>query len=1429
MQVVFALVSAASLPTASFAQATSTAERFFNSAADAQNACTAQPVEYYCGPDGQLYQSACNTIAGPHGAGLTTVTRVEMTKPAGLGACYYSAGSSLKYTYFVWRDSACPAGQKFVGPGVDDCVDETYTTYSDDNRKGCGSGDGGGGCNKPKDGQSTCDGSGGVAGENGGAGSGSCSESGGSRDSEDMTGNPINSRIGNKTQREIDIRGGNGVPGFVRTYNSFETRNLANLGVGWMHNWARRLDRTGSTIVAVRSDGAIQQFTTSGTGIGFWSGDPDTRLRLEGKDTSYELSSQDGTVETYDKMGRLVSVKEANGQVTTLDQSVGVLTSVTGPFGHRITFGWSGGVLVSVTDANNKIVYFNTTSDQNLASATYPDGSTRRYLYEDFFIRHGLTGIVDGTNTRISSYTYDQARRIAIATSRAGGVGASQLSFSANGLIAYVTDAAGRILTKVRQRLFGLNKTVAITNSTDSKSVTKAYDAQGNMSSVTNEEGQTTSSVFDGANRLVSITRAAGTSIARTTSTSYADPFFAIKSAVSEPSVLPGQSKTTTYAYADTRFPLLPTSMTVSGFTPSGQTVSRSTGLAYTAQGQLGSIDGPRSDVIDTTTIEYWQCSTGGSCGQLKRITNAVGQATTFDTYDGAGRLTQKTGPDGVVTTYTYEPRGQVASITETGGTQTRTTSFTYDQASRLSTASLPSGQVLTYSWDGADQLLSVADQLGNTVTYGYDLRGNRTSQTVKDAGGNIATQAMMVFDARNFLKSIAAAGGTTNITNDGLGNPISVTDAKGQVTTNQFDALNRLWMSINPLNGTTTGSFTPAGDLATLSTPNGAGFSFLIDDLGNQLRETSPDRGQVNKSFDAAGNLKTRTDARGVTVAYTYDAANRLTHVTYPSAIENTSYSYDSCRVGKLCQVIDASGTHAYQYDGLGRQSQELWTASSSLGGHAFTTSYTWTAFDQPSTITSPTGRVVSYTYDAVGRVAGVASGSQTLVSGRAYRADGTLASQTFGNGVVETRTYDTAGRLATWQIGSIETRVYGRDLNGNITSITTGNVAKNFGYDATDRLLSEPGQSFGWDTNSNRTSDASGTYVYQASTNRMTSGPAGSVGIDAAGNTTSIGTRTFAYSDRGRLVQAMNGGAVVGSYVYRADGLRAGKTTASGTTLFHWDAAGNLIEETTAAGGTTGSYAWVGTTPVAKWATGAQSSVFFLHTDQLGTPRLGTSTAGGQVWRWDGAAFGQGGASGSAQLNLRFEGQFYDAETGLYQNRNRTYDPSSGRYLESDLLGLTAGTNTFAYVGGNPMTRTDPWGLDWIYVQSTGQMYHQPADSLGGGPPAPVGSPGYAGHGIGVNNAPLDVLPSIGPLPSGTYEIGPQQTNVTGAGLSLPGSMRLTPDPNNWMYGRAGFLIHGDNSRGNRSASEGCIIEPRGVRDIIGQSQDRTLRVIP
>ncbi|MBC3919484.1 hypothetical protein H8L32_18495 [Undibacterium sp. CY18W] len=107
-------------------------------------------------------------------------------------------------------------------------------------------------------------------------------------------------------------------------------------------------------------------------------------------------------------------------------------------------------------------------------------------------------------------------------------------------------------------------------------------------------------------------------------------------------------------------------------------------------------------------------------------------------------------------------------------------------------------------------------------------------------------------------------------------------------------------------------------------------------------------------------------------------------------------------------------------------------------------------------------------------------------------------------------------------------------------------------------------------------------------------------------------------------------------------------------------------------------------------------------IHSDQLNTPRVITDASGNEVWRWDSAPFGETApneqptqSTAKFTFNLRFPGQYFDAETNLHYNYYRDYDPQAGRYVESDPIGLDGGINTFGYVGGNPIGFSDFWAL--------------------------------------------------------------------------------------------------------------------------------------
>jgi RHS repeat-associated protein len=149
-------------------------------------------------------------------------------------------------------------------------------------------------------------------------------------------------------------------------------------------------------------------------------------------------------------------------------------------------------------------------------------------------------------------------------------------------------------------------------------------------------------------------------------------------------------------------------------------------------------------------------------------------------------------------------------------------------------------------------------------------------------------------------------------------------------------------------------------------------------------------------------------------------------------------------------------------------------------------------------------------------------------------------------------------------------------------------------------------------------------------------------------------------------------------------------------------FDRLGHLLAE---ANGATGAalreYIWLDDLPVAMVDdTGASPVIYYIHTDNLGTPRKLTDSAMNIVWDGQFDPFGNASSiTGSATMNLRFPGQYFDAETGIAQNWNRDYDPTIGRYIESDPIGFWDELNSYGYVSNNPLIGMDPTGRYKVY----------------------------------------------------------------------------------------------------------------------------------
>jgi RHS repeat-associated protein len=685
----------------------------------------------------------------------------------------------------------------------------------------------------------------------------------------------------------------------------------------------------------------------------------------------------------------------------------------------------------------------------------------------------------------------------------------------------------------------------------------------------------------------------------------------------------------------------------------------------------------------------------------------------------------------------------------------------------------------------------------------------------------------------------------------DAQGNLTQITDPNLKVTDLTRDNLDRVQLQQLPkptaaavVRPSISYTYDGQNRLVIAQDPRNVKFNYAYGGL-NDVLMSQRDFGSLTSIVNEGGLQYYSTNTRGKSVWVSLtDKLNRPTDIRYFDentlvTSGHTKLNYDAYStasgaenygIGRLTSVIDylsannslVSNSVSMRYDQLGRLTWrcQFWAGVSAGSASACTDAdalkYRWASNTSPTDagrlvgLTYPSGRMVDYQYDSLGRVTAVTttdpngSTATTVVSSLTYSplalAQGgyALTGWTFGSGSatpVQTysRSYDTSGRLSGFTLGAGASGLTSGQANyslvlddaGRITEIdtqsATGTTLSNvYGYDDLNRLLQATmpgGVSYSYDydgnngtggTNGNRTLTVSGgvstSYTYPSNSNRLSSVKVGSatsqtLTTDQTGNVTLdpaalVGQVSYTYDDRspmpyGRLSRSQGPGAQW-DYLHNFFGQRIRKTGSSYTpsggsaitpsayvgstdTLFYYDAAGHLIAEVDASVGAVSGpkpvkreYIWLGDTLVAVIAGSTPTAavdassnapaIYYVHSDHLGTPRMVTDTAGSLRWSWDLMAaepFGvtapneaPAGQASTQQfaLNLRFPGQYLDKETGSFYNYFRTYNPSTGRYLQSDPIGLEGGLNTYTYVGGNPMSFTDPQGKFLVGVVGAG-----------------------------------------------------------------------------------------------------------------------------
>lgn len=544
---------------------------------------------------------------------------------------------------------------------------------------------------------------------------------------------------------------------------------------------------------------------------------------------------------------------------------------------------------------------------------------------------------------------------------------------------------------------------------------TFTYDANGNMLSRTDGEGNKTTFTYTAFNKIATQTAAWGNVLA-------------------DLDTLAAREKRAALGYPST----------LAGLSDAQKTALRA---AY------------------TTTYIY---STDGKQNLLE-IRSPSGGLTKFSNYDAFGNALTKTvftdatdlvtAAKQLVTTYVFDAFGNNTRITEPNGS---ITNMTYDRFGNVLTRTDGRGGVTTLTYDGANRLLTSTDPELNFTYNVYDAVGNRLSVT--DASGHFIYS---VYDKNNRLIQVKDPSATSasldhieTLTYDVTGNNTTVTDELGRVTTYVYDESNRLLEVKDPaiVNewGSTTYStkysydaddhrvgFTDRNGYVTSYQYNGAGLLIQTADAINNVTKYLYDVNLKQISvivgatlpiamqrktlfrFDEADQLIAETDATGVTTSYAYDDAGRKVKVV--SALADAAMKSDDPYYLEI-RLNMGIGYSGGPMAGQAKLAADLTNNDKALIASKFTTDFTY-AFNA-------TGLLVTETSAPVG--VGVRA-----VTKHQFDKNGNEVTTTDANNRATTFTFDKNNRAVMMTDANSIKTVYRYDSRGNRVSVMIGVTA--------------------------------------------------------------------------------------------------------------------------------------------------------------------------------------------------------------------------------------------------------------------------------------------------------------------------------------------------------------------------------------------------
>lgn len=745
------------------------------------------------------------------------------------------------------------------------------------------------------------------------------------------------------------------------------------------------------------------------------------------------------------------------------------------------------------------------------------------------------------------------------------------------------------------------------------------------------------------------------------------------------------------------------------------------------------------TDVQPSPSVTTCQLINGTAGATCSSTSPPAGWKTTVASMDGMGNLVQTalvSDPDGpTYAATTYDGTGNAYQVYDptrcsppTTNCNTETTwgytTYLYDSLGRTKQVTKPDGSVATTSFSGSST--TVTDEVGN----------QRTSQT--DGLGRLTA----VFEAPN---------------NSGY----------NYQTDYQYDALGNLTCAVQK--GTDTTTFTSCASASATWRPR----SFAYDSLSRLTSATNPESGTITYTYDPNSNLATKIQPKAgqtgtlqTTHNYTYDVLNRLLQDSHVDPSAGTDkYAYDgstltSCGqnpptitsptnlIGRRSAMCSQKSGSSWSFDPMGRP---LLESTRNLGStqKVLNVSYTYSMNGSLSTLTYPSGDLVTYTQGDAGRSLGVGDSSNSYVaSGTTNRATyapgGALASMTNGYtgpfaGIVTLNIYNDrlqpislsakVGSNAVFSLcydfhlgvatGSpCNINAYTTGDNGNIFQLLnkwdpTRSAA--FAYDPLNRISQANttnttssncwGETYTIDPWGNLTNRAGvsgmgacyteGLNVAPASAKNQLNGPL----YDAAGNVTNDGNgNTPTYDAENRI--ATDAGS---TYSYDADGTRMEKSSGSSGAMYWPGPGGEVLTETDLTGTINEEYVYFNGERIAR-VDRPSGTVHYYFSNHLGSASVITDALGNIQLQTDYYPFGGiAYTSGSDPGHYKFTGKERDAESGLDNFGARYMASTMGRFMQTDPdsasplhLVNPQRWNAYAYVLNNPLAYTDPDGRD-------------------------------------------------------------------------------------------------------------------------------------